>query len=65
MIRGFKSLHRELGGLYTLASLQVLDSTNRLPLTKHYNEGSRVFDKNEVLRFKTAVQDKRATRGGQ
>lgn len=63
MIDGFKGLHRELGGLYTLASLQVLDCRNRLPLTKQYSEGSRTFNPDEVKRFRVEVETRRANKG--
>lgn len=48
MIRGYKQLARELDGIYTLGSLRVLDSTGRLPLTRQWHEGNRVWDEVEV-----------------
>lgn len=63
MIIGFKGLHEELGGLYTQASLQVLDCTNRLPLTKHYSSGNRAFDPGEVQRLKVEVEARRGNKG--
>lgn len=52
MIRGFKQLGQELKGLYTVGSLQVLDCRGRLPLSRQWNEGSRVWDVAEVHRFR-------------
>lgn len=52
MIRGFKQLGLELQGLYTEGSLRVLDCRGRLPLSRQWNEGWRVWDTDEVRRFK-------------
>ena len=54
MIRGFKQLGQELKGLYTVGSLQVLDCRGRLPLSRQWNEGSRVWDVEEVRQFREA-----------
>lgn len=62
-IIGFKGLHAELGGLYTKTSLQVMASTNRLPLTRQYSEGNRAFNPVEVQRFKAEVEAKRVNTG--
>ena len=64
MVKGFRGLVTELGGLYTQGSLQVMDSTNRLPLTRYYSEGNRAFDSQEVERFKAEVLARRANREG-
>lgn len=55
MIETFQGLARELDGLYSVGSLRVLDSTGRLPLSRDYVGGHRVFDPVEVQTFKAAV----------
>ena len=52
MIRGFKALGMELKGFYTEGSLRVLDCRGRLPLSRQWHEGSRVWDVAEVQRFR-------------
>ena len=54
MIRGFKELGQELAGVYTTGSLQVMDCLGRLPLSRQWNEGSRVWDVEEVRQFREA-----------
>ena len=52
MVSGYKQLAQELGGLYTVGSLRVLDSLGRLPLTRQWHEGGRVWNDEEVRQFK-------------
>ena len=62
MIVGFKALGRELQGVYTVSSLLVLDCRGRLPLTRRYHEGNRVWDADEVRRFREQKLTKRNSR---
>ena len=62
MVSGYKQLAQELGGLYTVGSLRVLDSLGRLPLTRQWHEGQRAWDLDEVRRFKAEKLAKREAR---
>ena len=62
MIMGYGQLAKELQGLYTVGSLRVLDCTNRLPLTRQWHEGGRVWDFDEVQQFKEVQTAKRAAK---
>ena len=62
MIVGYGQLAQELKGLYTQGSLRVLDCTDRLPLTRQWHEGRRVWNADEVQRFKEVQTAKRAAK---
>ena len=61
-ITGFKQLGQELAGFYTVGSLQVLDCQGRLPLSRQWHEGCRVWDVEEVRRFRDEKAAKRAAK---
>jgi hypothetical protein len=64
MIETYKSLAVALGGLFKVDSLAVMSATNRLPLSRQYIGGHRVFDPIEVEAFKSEVLARRANRKG-
>ena len=56
MILGYKGLAVELGGLYSVGALSVADCRGKLPLSKCWHQGRRVFDAVEVQQFKVDTQ---------
>lgn len=63
MIINFYGLEKELGGLFTVGSLRVMDCRKRLPFTRHWIEGQRAFDPVEVEAFKAETLARRQSVG--